>query len=145
MFDFDETIHVVDDALAVKIENSFYTSFNNQRAIDDYVFCQCNSILDGNANGVKELVVAGMLLASRDVIGGINWVQEHEEDGDIAKQAEKAKKYLNLRESLKTVEVNAAVVSIEKSKEDLALAEKEYDSVCESINIMQMRRLYNKI
>lgn len=45
-----------------------------------------------NANGVKELVIAGMLLASRDIIGGINWVQEHEEDGDIAKEAEKAKK-----------------------------------------------------
>lgn len=45
-----------------------------------------------NANGVKELVLAGMFLASRDIIGGINWVQEHEEDGDIAKQAEKAKK-----------------------------------------------------
>lgn len=45
-----------------------------------------------NANGVKELVIAGMLLASRDVIGGIQWVQEHEEDGEIAKAAEKAKK-----------------------------------------------------
>lgn len=45
-----------------------------------------------NANGVKELVIAGMLLASRDIIGGINWVQENEEDGDIAKDAEKAKK-----------------------------------------------------
>lgn len=45
-----------------------------------------------NANGVKELVLAGLFLASRDVIGGINWVQEHEEDGDIAKAAEKAKK-----------------------------------------------------
>ena len=45
-----------------------------------------------NANGVKELVIAGMLLAARDVIGGINWVQEHEEDGDLAKAAEKAKK-----------------------------------------------------
>lgn len=45
-----------------------------------------------NANGVKELVLAGMLLAARDVIGGINWVQEHEEDGDLAKEAEKAKK-----------------------------------------------------
>ena len=41
-----------------------------------------------NANGVKELVLAGLFLASRDVIGGINWVQEHEEDGDIAKAAE---------------------------------------------------------
>lgn len=45
-----------------------------------------------NANGVKELVIAGMLMASRDIIGGINWVQEHEEDGDVAKAAEKAKK-----------------------------------------------------
>ncbi len=45
-----------------------------------------------NANGVKELVIAGMLLASRDIIGGINWVQENEEDGNIAKDAEKAKK-----------------------------------------------------
>lgn len=45
-----------------------------------------------NANGVKELVIAGMLLAARDVIGGIHWVEEHEEDGDLAKAAEKAKK-----------------------------------------------------
>ena len=45
-----------------------------------------------NANGVKELVLAGMLLASRDIIGGIGWVQENEEDGNIAKDAEKSKK-----------------------------------------------------
>lgn len=45
-----------------------------------------------NANGVKELVIAGMLLASRDVVGGISWVQEHKEDADVAKAAEKAKK-----------------------------------------------------
>lgn len=45
-----------------------------------------------NANGVKEMVIAGMLLAARDIIGGINWVQEYEEDGDIAKIAEKKKK-----------------------------------------------------
>ncbi len=44
-----------------------------------------------NANGVKELVIAGMLMASRDVIGGINWVEEHKEDATIAKDAEKAK------------------------------------------------------
>ena len=30
--------------------------------------------------------------ASRDIIGGISWVQENEEDGNIAKDAEKAKK-----------------------------------------------------
>ena len=45
-----------------------------------------------NANGVKELVLAGMVLASRDIVGGISWVQENEEDGNIAKDAEKAKK-----------------------------------------------------
>ena len=45
-----------------------------------------------NANGVKELVIAGMLLASRDIVEGISWVQENEEDGNIAKDAEKAKK-----------------------------------------------------
>ena len=45
-----------------------------------------------NANGVKELVLAGMLLASRDVVGGIEWVKENKDDADIAKKAEKAKK-----------------------------------------------------
>ena len=45
-----------------------------------------------NANGVKELVIAGMLLASRDVVGGINWVEASKEDENIAKTAEKEKK-----------------------------------------------------
>ena len=45
-----------------------------------------------NANGVKELVFAGMLLASRDIIGGAKWVQENASDPDIAKNMEKAKK-----------------------------------------------------
>lgn len=44
-----------------------------------------------NANGVKELVVAGLLLASRDLIGGMNWVSENKEDANIAKTMEKAK------------------------------------------------------
>ena len=45
-----------------------------------------------NANGVKEMVLAGLLLASRDIIGGIDWVKGHKEEADIAKAAEKAKK-----------------------------------------------------
>lgn len=45
-----------------------------------------------NANGVKELVIAGMLLASRDVVGGINWVLSAKDDENIAKVAEKEKK-----------------------------------------------------
>lgn len=45
-----------------------------------------------NANGVKELVFAGMLLASRDIIGGINWVLENKDNENVGKDAEKAKK-----------------------------------------------------
>ena len=44
-----------------------------------------------NANGVKELVLAGLLLASRDIVGGINWVQTVKEDENIAALAEKTK------------------------------------------------------
>jgi len=44
-----------------------------------------------NANGVKELVLAGMLLASRDVVGGIDWVKTVKDDPDVAKLVEKGK------------------------------------------------------
>jgi D-3-phosphoglycerate dehydrogenase len=44
-----------------------------------------------NANGVKELVLAGMLLAVRDVVGGIRWVNDNKSDENIAKAVEKAK------------------------------------------------------
>lgn len=45
-----------------------------------------------NANGVKELVIAGMLLAARDITGGIDWVKANADNADIAKVAEKEKK-----------------------------------------------------
>mgnify|MGYP001013267735 FL=1 len=45
-----------------------------------------------NANGVKELVLAGLFLASRDIIGGIEWCKENKDDANIGKTAEKAKK-----------------------------------------------------
>ncbi len=45
-----------------------------------------------NANGVKEMVLAGMLLACRDIVGGVNWVISDKEDADIAKTTEKEKK-----------------------------------------------------
>ncbi|MEY8339090.1 phosphoglycerate dehydrogenase [Lachnospiraceae bacterium 62-35] len=45
-----------------------------------------------NANGVKELVIAGLLLASRDVVGGIEWCQTIKNDPNIAKDVEKGKK-----------------------------------------------------
>ena len=45
-----------------------------------------------NANAVKELVLAGMLLASRDIIGGVAWVRDNADDENVGKAAEKAKK-----------------------------------------------------
>ena len=42
-----------------------------------------------NANGVKELVIAGMLLAARDVVGGIEWVKASRDNADIAKKCRK--------------------------------------------------------
>ncbi|MCR5525976.1 MAG: 3-phosphoglycerate dehydrogenase [Lachnospiraceae bacterium] len=45
-----------------------------------------------NANGVKELVLAGMLYASRGIVDGINWINSEKDDPDVAKAAEKQKK-----------------------------------------------------
>ena len=45
-----------------------------------------------NANAVKELVISGMLLACRDITGGIDWVKTQSENPDVAKAAEKEKK-----------------------------------------------------
>ena len=45
-----------------------------------------------NANGVKELVIAGMLIASRDIVGGIEWVKSDKDDDNISKATEKEKK-----------------------------------------------------
>ena len=45
-----------------------------------------------NANAVKELVLAGMLLASRDIIGGNQWIKANADNANVGKDAEKAKK-----------------------------------------------------
>lgn len=44
-----------------------------------------------NANGVKELVLAGMLLASRDITGGIDWVSTIKNEENVGKLVEKGK------------------------------------------------------
>jgi D-3-phosphoglycerate dehydrogenase len=45
-----------------------------------------------NANAVKELVLTGMLLASRDIVGGIEWVESIADKGDeVSKLVEKGK------------------------------------------------------
>lgn len=44
-----------------------------------------------NANGVVELALCGMLLGSRDIVDGINWVQTIKDDPNVAKLVEKGK------------------------------------------------------
>lgn len=45
-----------------------------------------------NANGVKEMVITGLLLASRDIVGGIDWVKDNKDNPNLLKAVEKAKK-----------------------------------------------------
>ena len=47
-----------------------------------------------NANGVVELALCGMLLGSRDIVDGINWVKTIQDDPDVAKKVEMANRNL---------------------------------------------------
>lgn len=51
-----------------------------------------------NANGVKELVLAGLLLASRDIVGGMYWVRSERQNEELEQLAEKQKKNFAGRE-----------------------------------------------
>ena len=44
-----------------------------------------------NARSVMEATLCGLLLGSRDVVGGINWVKSIASQGDVAKKVEKGK------------------------------------------------------
>ncbi|MDD4125051.1 MAG: 3-phosphoglycerate dehydrogenase family protein [Eubacteriales bacterium] len=44
-----------------------------------------------NANGVKELAVAALMLGSRDIAGGIEWAKTLKGTGDVTKLVEKGK------------------------------------------------------
>ena len=74
-----------------------------------------------NANGVKEMVIAGMLLASRDIVGGIEWLEKQEATDDIAKLAEKKKKQFAAGKE-QNITITA---STNMSKEDIDKAVKE--------------------
>ena len=55
-----------------------------------------------NANGVKELVLAGMLLASRDIVGGIEWVAQQKDKENIDRKRERRQK-ISPRKTSKTL------------------------------------------
>lgn len=84
-----------------------------------------------NANGVKELVLAGMLLAARDINGGVAWTIENQDDPDIAKAAEKQKKQFAGTEiagkKLGVIGLGAIGVRVANAASDLGMDVYGYD------------------
>ena len=84
-----------------------------------------------NANGVKELVIAGMLLASRDIVGGIEWLEQQEITEDLQKRAEKQKKQFAGNEikgkTLGIIGLGAIGVMVDNAASDLGMNVIGYD------------------
>lgn len=84
-----------------------------------------------NANGVKELVLAGLLLASRDIVGGINWVAANKGDVTIAKTAEKEKKHFAgveiMGKTLGVIGLGAIGIKVANAAEKLGMKVLGYD------------------
>ena len=84
-----------------------------------------------NANGVKELVLAGLLLASRDIVGGINWVNANKDDENIAKTAEKEKKNFAgveiMGKTLGVIGLGAIGIKVANAAEKLGMKVMGYD------------------
>ena len=99
-----------------------------------------------NANGVKELVIAGMLLASRDIIGGVSWVNENASDEEVGKKAEKVKKQFAGTEiqgkKLGVIGLGAIGVKVANAAVDLGMEVIGYDPY---LSIGAALSLYTKV
>ena len=97
-----------------------------------------------NANAVKELVLCGLFLASRDIVGGYEWVEQNKDDNDIAKTAEKAKSQFAGHEILgKTIAViglGAIGVMVANSCIALGMKVKGYDPYLTINNAMKLSK-----
>ena len=84
-----------------------------------------------NANGVKELVIAGMLMAARDIHGGIDWVSANRKDPEVAATAEKKKKLFAGTEirgkKLGVIGLGAIGVLVANAAESLGMTVYGYD------------------
>lgn len=83
-----------------------------------------------NANAVKELAIASLLIASRDIVGGINWAKQLSGD-DVAKQVEKGKSQFVgpeiLGKSLGVVGLGAIGVNVANAAYHLGMKVYGYD------------------
>ena len=97
-----------------------------------------------NANAVKELVLCGLFLASRDIVGGHEWVEQNKDDDNIAKIAEKAKSQFAGHEILgKTIAViglGAIGVMVANSCIALGMKVRGYDPYLTINNAMKLSK-----
>jgi len=97
-----------------------------------------------NANAVKELVISGMLLASRDITGGIKWVEDNQADADIAKASEKAKKAFAGTEiegkKLGVIGLGAIGVKVANAAHSLGMDVLGYDPYLSVTNALSLSR-----
>ena len=92
-----------------------------------------------NANAVKELVLAGMLLASRDIIGGVAWVRDNADDENVGKSAEKAKKQFAggeiMGKTLGVIGLGAIGAKVASAAEALGMKVIGYDPAMDGITV----------
>ena len=92
-----------------------------------------------NANAVKELVLAGMLLASRDIIGGVEWVRANADDENVGKSAEKAKKQFAggeiMGKTLGVIGLGAIGAKVAQAVEALGMKVIGYDPAMDGITV----------
>lgn len=92
-----------------------------------------------NANAVKELVLAGMLLASRDIIGGVEWVRANADDENVGKSAEKAKKQFAggeiMGKTLGVIGLGAIGAKVAQAAEALDMKVIGYDPAMDGITV----------
>lgn len=97
-----------------------------------------------NANAVKELVISGMLLASRDITGGIKWVEDNQADADISKASEKAKKAFAGTEiegkKLGVIGLGAIGVKVANAAHSLGMDVLGYDPYLSVTNALSLSR-----
>ena len=97
-----------------------------------------------NANAVKELVLCGLFLASRDIVGGYEWVEQNKDDSDIAKTAEKAKSQFAgheiLGKSIAVIGLGAIGVMVANSCLALGMKVRGYDPYLTINNAMKLSK-----
>ena len=102
-----------------------------------------------NANGVKELVIAGMLLAARDVVGGIEWVKANADVETVGKDAEKTKKEFAGTEifgkKLGVIGLGAIGVKVANAAEDLGMEVLGFDPFLSVEAALKLTRKVNRV